>query len=962
MTADPRAIADLLDGTFDPQRNKEAEIALRRAERSTQFSLILLQIASDGSYSYATRLAGALCFKNYIKRNWVDEDGNHKLPPDEVAAVKQEIVGIMISVPSKIQSQLGDAISLIAESDFWRRWDTLIDDLVARLTLDNAVVNNGVLQVAHSIFKRWRPLYRSDELFTEINHVLTKFGLPFLTLFESTDRMIEENKDNRDGLQAAFGTLILLVKLFYDLSCQDLPPIFEDHLQAITKLLQKYLDYDNPLLRTTDDAEPGPLEFVKAGICEVLTLYAQKFEEEFGQFLGEFIASVWNVLTTTGAEAKYDILVSKALQFLTTVARIRQHAEKFNNDGVLGHVVDNVILPNVSLRDADIEMLEDEPIEFIRRDLEGSDADTRRRAATDFLRQLLEHFEKLVTQVVMVYVDRYISQYRKDPARNWRSKDTAVYLFCAIAAKGVVTASRGVKGTNSLVNIIEFFEAYVAEDLVKEQGGEYLPTVDAIKYLYVFRSQMTKAQLQVSLPLLMKHLSTTNYVVHTYAAIAIERILFLSDGLGKPMFTKEDVLPMGKDMLGQLFRLIQEQGAPEKVQENEFLMRCVMRILIVVRDGVLPMADTVLNQLNSITGTISRNPSNPRFYYYHFEALGAVIRFVGPSQPEKIDNILYPQFAAVLQDDVQEFIPYVFQLFAAILETNPSGALTERHQSLIPPILMPALWESKGNIPALVRLLSAVIARGPSYLVANSQVEPVLGIFQKLISTKANESHAFDVIEAVITHIPVSALQPYFVPMLNMMLMRLHKSRTETFAVRFVRFYHFMSARDKQGLGADFVIHAVDQVQEGVFAPLYTSVILPESQKLARPADRKMAVISFCKTLADSAAFSEKYKKGWAYTCDTMLKLLETPPVPLTAADDIQEQDVDDLSFGIGFTALSTCRRPPQDPWPEITDPKRWVGETLKEANVRHGSKIQGYMQERLSDEARSVLLSYMQT
>ena len=55
---------------------------------------------------------------------------------------------------------------------------------MARLTLDNAVVNNGVLQVAHSIFKRWRPLYRSDELYTEIIHVLTKFGLPFLTLFE----------------------------------------------------------------------------------------------------------------------------------------------------------------------------------------------------------------------------------------------------------------------------------------------------------------------------------------------------------------------------------------------------------------------------------------------------------------------------------------------------------------------------------------------------------------------------------------------------------------------------------------------------------------------------------------------------------------------------------------------------------------------------------------------------------
>lgn len=59
---------------------------------------------------------------------------------------------------------------------------TVLQDLVSRLTPDNARINNGVLQVAHSIFKRWRPLYRSDELFTEINHVLSKFGEPFVQL------------------------------------------------------------------------------------------------------------------------------------------------------------------------------------------------------------------------------------------------------------------------------------------------------------------------------------------------------------------------------------------------------------------------------------------------------------------------------------------------------------------------------------------------------------------------------------------------------------------------------------------------------------------------------------------------------------------------------------------------------------------------------------------------------------
>ncbi len=56
-----------------------------------------------------------------------DEDGNHKLPPEEVATIKSELIGLMIASPPKIQSQLGDAISVIAESDFWRQWDTLVD-------------------------------------------------------------------------------------------------------------------------------------------------------------------------------------------------------------------------------------------------------------------------------------------------------------------------------------------------------------------------------------------------------------------------------------------------------------------------------------------------------------------------------------------------------------------------------------------------------------------------------------------------------------------------------------------------------------------------------------------------------------------------------------------------------------------------------------------------------------------
>lgn len=54
----------------------------------------------------------------------------------------------------------------------------------------------------------------------------------------------------------------LLIKVFYDLSCQDMPPQFESNLEQISALLLKYLTYENPLLTTDDDAEAGVLENV----------------------------------------------------------------------------------------------------------------------------------------------------------------------------------------------------------------------------------------------------------------------------------------------------------------------------------------------------------------------------------------------------------------------------------------------------------------------------------------------------------------------------------------------------------------------------------------------------------------------------------------------------------------------------------------------------------------------------
>jgi exportin-2 (importin alpha re-exporter) len=170
-----------------------------------------------------------------------------------------------------------------------------------------------------------------------------------------------------------------------------------------------------------------------------------------------------------------------------------------------------------------------------------------------------------------------------------------------------------------------------------------------------------------------------------------------------------------------------------------------------------------------------------------------------------------------------------------------------------------------------------------------------------------------------------------------------------------------VASRDQLGLGADFFIQNSDTVQDGVYVPIYLTIILPSTQQLARPLERKLAVVSLTKTLADSQSFAVKYVKGWGKTCEALLKLLENPPMPVTSDDAVVEVDVDDLSFGVGFTPLNTCKKVPRDEWPEVTDVKSWVGSYLKAADARQGGAVGRYVNERLSPEAKAVLVSYMQ-
>jgi exportin-2 (importin alpha re-exporter) len=68
-------------------------------------------------------------------------------------------------------------------------------------------------------------------------------------------------------------------------------------------------------------------------------------------------------------------------------------------------------------------------------------------------------------------------------------------------------------------------------------AGKTLPVMiaDSIKYIMTFRSVLPRDMVVGSIPQLVRHLTTYNQVVHTYAACTIEKILVMRAADGSAM-------------------------------------------------------------------------------------------------------------------------------------------------------------------------------------------------------------------------------------------------------------------------------------------------------------------------------------------------------------------------------------------------------------------------------------------
>ena len=111
-------------------------------------------------------------------------------------------------------------------------------------------------------------------------------------------------------------------------------------------------------------------------------------------------------------------------------------------------------------------------------------------------------------------------------------------------------------------------------------------------------------------------------------------------------------------MLLQLGQIVQKS-------ENEHAAKALMRLLALQRDLLVENIPDLVQMLHQRLVQLCATPARPIFNHNIFECLALSIRILCQKEPTAVKSFeesLFPLFFQVLEKDVGEIVPYVFQV------------------------------------------------------------------------------------------------------------------------------------------------------------------------------------------------------------------------------------------------------------------------------------------------------------
>lgn len=235
-----------------------------------------------------------------------------------------------------------------------------------------------------------------------------------------------------------------------------------------------------------------------------------------------------------------------------------------------------------------------------------------------------------------------------------------------------------------------------------------------------------------------------------------------------------------------------------------------------------------------------------------------------------------------------------------------------------------------------------------------SNLEAVLGVFAKLISTKAYDHEGFKLLTTVVEKFAVASVQLYIPKVFGLCFQRLKDPRLKT--LKFMRSMLYFTCVLVGKYGGTFAIQQVDGIQPRCWEMLMNR-LLSDVDAIVDNVERKGVIIGLTKLLTETPEMHSTYANLWSLMISSLVKFIE---MESEGGEDVENQldDLEKKGYQVAFVKLSFGGSINYDPFTQIQNPKKYLVEQL--TNVE--KQMPGELAKKIPAESMAHIQKYMQS
>ncbi|KAI9505769.1 Nonsense-mediated mRNA decay protein 5 [Coemansia spiralis] len=450
---DLQSLAGLFDSTLhqDPALRQNAENQLQQLESHEGFLTTLLQMIGMADITTGIKQAASIYFKNRIRRSWSGSArALEQYPPineGERTFAKENILGAIYASSQAIKLQLTECFGVMLKFDFPEKWPQLMVQLKELLHAQDAQkVYTGILALLE-VIKAYRYATAKRDMLDEIAKEL----LPQVQ--QIADQAIVADDD------LAMRMAWVSFKCYYNSIQSGIPPSFKESNNLVAwgtsfiKMIEKPVAFDRDAISEEAAQEPvwkakkwairsvnrlysrfGNPALLPSGSVKKHSAFAKLFTANFlpqimqvylKQIEGYTTGHVWMSLRVRGFISQF---LSDCVKEKSAWKLLKPHVE-----GIVAHF----IFPQMCFSEADQELWEDNPVEYVQKRIDPiDDFGSANMAASNLLVDFAIDRKKSTLSIILDFINKVLATYAQSPveARDPRSKDGVLNMMGALCS------------------------------------------------------------------------------------------------------------------------------------------------------------------------------------------------------------------------------------------------------------------------------------------------------------------------------------------------------------------------------------------------------------------------------------------------------------------------------------------------------------------------------------------------